>query len=65
MNASLSSLAVKFGKGEATLSGGTSLRAAAIAFLEKLTTAQPLDPAICDLLDGSLVNEYQSGPFTI
>ena len=65
MNASLGSLAVKIGEGEATLPGGTSLRAAAIAFLEKLTTAQPLDPAVCDLLDGSLVNEYQSGPFTI
>ena len=38
---------------------------AAIAFLEKLTVAQPLDPAICDLLDGSLVDEYQSGLFTI
>ena len=38
---------------------------AAIAFLEKLTAAQPLDPAICDLLDGSLVDEYQSGLFTI
>ena len=65
MNASLGSLAVKIGEGEGTLPGGTSLRVAAIAFLEKLMTAQPLDPAVCDLLDGSLVNEYQSGPFTI
>jgi hypothetical protein len=64
-NASVGSLAVKIGEGEATLPGGTSLRMAAIAFLEKLTTAQPLDPAACDLLDGSLVDEYKSGPFTI
>ena len=65
MNASLSSLAVKISEGKATLPGGTSLCAAAIAFLEKLMAAQPLDPTICDLLDGSLVDEYQSGLFTI
>ena len=64
-NASLSSLAVKISEGKATLPGGTSLCAAAIAFLEKLMATQPLDPTICDLLDGSLVDEYQSGLFTI
>jgi len=38
---------------------------AATAFLEKLTTAQPLDPSLCDILDGSLVEQYTSGHLTV
>lgn len=65
MDAFLDSLALNIYEGQLTLPGGTSLHAAVIAFLEKLTTAQPFDPALCDFLDGSLFDKYMSGPLTI
>lgn len=43
----------------------TTLRNTAMAFLELLISGQPLNPDVCDILDGSLEEEYKSGHVTI
>ena len=37
----------------------------AAAFLELLISGEPLNPDVCDMLDGSLEEEYKSGHVTI
>jgi len=65
MNAHLSSFALKICEGTSTLPSESFLCATLIAFLKKLTMAQPPDPALCDLLNDSLFNEYLRSLFTI
>ena len=43
----------------------TTLRNTAMAFLELLISGQPLNPDVCDILDGSLEEEYKSGHVTV
>jgi len=64
-NAPLSSFALKICEGVSTLPSESSLCATLIAFLEKLTMAQPPDPALYDLLNDSLLNEYLRSLFII
>jgi len=65
MNAPLSSFTLKICEGTSTLPGESSLCITAIAFLKKLMTVQPPDPALCDLLNDSLLDEYLRSLFTI
>ncbi|KAH0825657.1 hypothetical protein J3R83DRAFT_11699 [Lanmaoa asiatica] len=64
-NAGLSHFAIKVCESAASLPSGASLRNAMTVFLEKLTTGQPFDPALCDLLDGSLLEVLADGDFIV
>lgn len=64
-NTDLCQLANKICERAASLPGEQSLRGAMTVFLERLTTAQPLDPTHCDLLDGSLQDILANGDFTV
>ncbi|KAH0825659.1 hypothetical protein J3R83DRAFT_11747 [Lanmaoa asiatica] len=58
---SITELAMKVCEGRAPSPMSTGLRDAAVAFLGLLVSGQPLDSVVCDMLDGSLEDEYKSG----
>ena len=60
----ITELAIRVCKGWAPSAMTSSLRNTAAAFLELLISGEPLNPAVCDMLDGSL-EEYKSRHVTI
>ena len=64
-SSTLTELAIKISKGQASSVMSTTLCNTATAFPELLISGQPLNPDVCDILDGSLEKEYKSGHVTI
>ena len=61
----ITELAIKVCEGRAPSAMTSSLRNTAAAFLELLISGEPLNPDVCDMLDGSLEEEYKSGHVTV
>ena len=61
----ITELAIKVCEGWAPSAMTSSLRNTATAFLELLISGEPLNPDVCNMLDGSLEEEYKSGHVAI
>ena len=64
-SSTLTKLAIKISEGRASSAMSTTLRNTAAAFLELLISGQPLNPDVCDILDGSLEEVYKSDHVTV
>jgi len=61
----ITELAVKVCEGRAATAMSTTFSNTVVAFLGLLISGQPLDPDVCDLLDGSLEEQYGVGCITV
>jgi len=61
----ITKLAVKVCEGQAPTTMSTTLSNTVAAFLGLLISGQPLDPDVCDMLDGSLEEQYGVGRITV
>ena len=61
----MTKLAIKVCEGQAPSAMTSSLRNTAAAFLELLISGEPLNPDVCNMLDGSLEEEYKSRHVTV